>query len=262
MVIFCVLVVVKVRYGSKFIYFLSILFLQLKKFIQCFNYFYFLQGYCYVTFVHGNQGIFGILQFFWLFCTVLCHFIFFIAVILLFMHFTELCSCITLFILLYQCVYYFQCRQLLVSKHCSFVECSIDFLVVISYFSISVLLFVLLLKYLVSLISVLLCKCYNCSKVVCSLKYSSNTAYSVFIKFCVVILGFGVFCKCMVCLNTLIFYFCDFITFLLCFLVPLQLLFVMLVLHYYVVWYCYLKLLFFIVNTSVLLCLVSPQQYY
>ena len=134
MVIFCVLVVVKVRYGSKFIYFLSILFLQLKKFIQCFNYIYFLQGYCYVTFVHGNQGIFGILQFFWLFCTVLCHFIFFIAVILLSMHFTELCSCITLYILLYQCVYYFQCKYLLVSKHCSFVECSINFLV-FQYFS-------------------------------------------------------------------------------------------------------------------------------
>ena len=42
------------------------------------------------------------------------------------------------------------------------------------------------------------------------------------------------------------FYFCGFITFLLYFLVPLQLLFVMLVLHYYVVWYCYLQLLFLV----------------
>ena len=172
MVIFCVLVVVKVRYGSKFIYFLSILFLQLKKFIQCFNYIYFLQGYCYVTFVHGNQGIFGILQFFWLFCTVLCHFIFFIAVILLSMHFTELCSCITLFILLYQCVHYHQCNYLLVNKHFSFAECSIDFFscnFLFQYFSSNICITIGVSSQHNFSFQYYFVKYYNCSKVVCSL---------------------------------------------------------------------------------------------
>ena len=138
-------------------YFLSILFLQLQKFLQCFNS---ITTFCSVSIMLLWCMVFKVFLEYYSFVSFSGYFIqhfvtlYYFCVILLFMHFTILFSYITLYILLYQCVYYHQCKYLLVSKHCSFVECSIDFLVVIFYFSISVLLFVLLLKYLVSLISV------------------------------------------------------------------------------------------------------------
>ena len=151
--IFCVLVVVKVRYGSKFIYFLSILF-------YCYSaltlyLFFVVLVFCYFCVWHSRYFWNTIvLQFFCLFYTALCHFVVFLCVILRFMHFTILFSYITLFILLYQCVHYHQCNYLLVSKHFFLLSVVLIFLVVISYFSISVIIFVLLLGYLVSIISV------------------------------------------------------------------------------------------------------------
>ena len=125
------------------------------------------------------------------------------------MHCTILFSYITLFILLYQCVHYHQCNYLLVSKHFSFAECSIDFSscnFLFQYFSSNICITIGVSSQHNFSLEYYFVKYYNCSKVVCSFKYSSNTAYSVFIIFWVVILGFGVFCKCMVCLSTLILF--------------------------------------------------------
>ena len=103
-------------------------------------------------------------------------------------------------------------------------------------------------------------KYYNCSKEVCSLKYSSNTAYSaiIIVVFCVVILGYGVFCKCMVCLSTLILFlwFYYFFTILSC-------AFIATLCNVGVALLCCMVLLFVVTvfsdNASVLLCLVSSQ---
>ena len=126
------------------------------------------------------------------------------------MHCTILFSYITLFILLYQCVHYHQCNYLLVSKHffllsvvLIFFSCNFLF----QYFSYNICITIGLSSQHNFSLQYYFVKYYNCSKLVCSFKYSSNIAYSVFIIFWVVILGFGVFCKCMVCLSTLLFIF-------------------------------------------------------
>ena len=177
-VIFCVLVVVKVRYGSKFIYFLSILF-------YCYSaltlyLFFVVLVFCYFSVWHSRYFWNTIvLQFFCLFYTALCHFVVFLCVILLFMHFTILFSYITLFILLYQCVHYYQCNYLLVSKHFSFVECSINFFscnFLFQYFSSNICITIGVSSQHNFSLQYYFVKYYNCSKVVCSFKYSSNTA--------------------------------------------------------------------------------------
>ena len=113
-----------------------------------------------------------VLQFLWLFYTALCHFVVFLFVILRFMHCTILFSYITLFILLYQCVLHHQCNYLLVSKHFSFAECSIDFSscnFLFQYFSSNICITIGVSSQHNFSFQYYFVKYYNCSKVVCSL---------------------------------------------------------------------------------------------